>query len=280
MSETNNQKDSKSKLEWLIIGADWAAIIVVTIATISLIYVVSSLMSKQPENSAPKEILIKYEILVDTISVKKIKDSVTLKTLKNLDDNNKKILKEINVSVDAQYKRMESILSVQEDRSKLFSYGGGFLAILVAIATFFGFKSINEMKKSTIEAAEYEAKKIAEEKAKEVAQRIAEEKTKEELAIKLEGIKTELQSSLISDFQDKLDQRELNVSDEFISSIRLEFDSKLNKLMEELDNSNDNKTPESGERTENSGEVINNFSNEENSQNNDESLYNDSDLEN
>lgn len=280
MSETNNQKDSKSKLEWLIIGADWAAIIVVTIATISLIYVIATLMSKQPENSTAKEILIKYEILVDTNSVKKGKDSVTLKTLKNLDDNNKKILKEINVSVDAQYKRMESILNVQEDRSKLFSYGGGFLAILVAIATFFGFKSINEMKKSTIEAAEYEAKKIAEEKAKEVAQRVAEEKTKEELAIKLEGIKTELQSSLTSDFQDKLDQRELNVSDEFISLIRLEFDSKLKKLMEELDNSNNNKTPEPVERSENGDEIIDDFSDEENLQNNDESLYNDSDLEN
>ncbi|MFC4163862.1 hypothetical protein ACFOWU_09365 [Epilithonimonas zeae] len=172
MSETNKPK---TKLDWLIIGANWAAILIVTIATGALIWVVSSLIRKEPENIAPKEIVVKYEISVDTSLIKNDKDSATIKSIKNLDENNKKILSEINSSVDAQYKRMESILSVQEDRSKLFSYGAGFLAILVAIATFFGFKSINEMKKGTIDTAEYEARKIAEEEAKKVAEEIAKE---------------------------------------------------------------------------------------------------------
>lgn len=280
MSKTNKSKDSKTKLECLINGADWAAIVVVTIATIALIFVVSSLVGKQPENHAPKEIIIKYEIVMDSISLKKDKDSASLKTLKNLDENNKKILNEIAFSVDAQYKRMESILLVQEDRSKLFSYGGGFLAILVAIATFFGFKSINEMKKSTIEAAEYEARKIAEEKAKEVAQRVAEEKTKEELAKKLEDIKTELQSSFTSDFQGKIDERELNVSDEFLISIRQEFDIKINELREELNSLNYNTTPEPSDENETETEIIDDFADEGNPQSNDESLYNDNDLNN
>lgn len=280
MSETNNSETSKKNLESIVYGTNLVALFVVFIAVVGLICVVFNLMIKTEENNAPKEILIKYEISVDKASLKNAKDSTTLRIVKSLDENNKKILSEINSSVDAQYKRMESILSVQEDRSKLFSYGGGFLAILVAIATFFGFKSINEMKKSTIEAAEYEAKKIAEEKAKEVAQKVAEEKTKEELVSRLNGIKAELHTSLTSDFQDKLNERELNVSDELLSSIRQEFDNKLDELREELNSLKYNTKPEPSVETET--EIRNNFSDEENSKNNDEdeSLYNDSDLEN
>ena len=177
---------------------------------------------------------------------------------------------------------MESILAVQEARSNLFSYGAGFLAILVAIATFFGFKSINEMKKGTIEAAEYEAKKIAEEKAKEVAQKVAEEKTKEELVSRLDGIKVELESSLTSDFQRKLDERELNVSDEFINSMRDEFDIKLNKLREELSSLNENSIPVYADQSaaENTNVLTEAVSEEFDAPNDNESLYNDNDLNN
>ena len=196
----------------------------------------------------------------------------------NINENNKKILEEINASVSSQYKRMESILEVQEDRSKMFSYGAGFLAILVAIATFFGFKSINEMKKGTIDVAEYEAKKIAEEKAKEVARKVAEDKTKEELATKLELIKTELQTSLISSFQSKLDERELKISDEFVNSMRQEFDDKLNALREERATVSEIVNPEPSNQIENDHAITENSSDDENEQSDEGNLYNDEDL--
>lgn len=269
---------SKSTLDWLIHGANWTAIVVVGFATIALISIVYKLINIEPSNTAPKEIIVKYEIVLDTIGLKKVKDPNILKTVSNIDENNKKILAEINASVDAQYKRMESILEVQEDRSKMFSYGAGFLAILVAIATFFGFKSINEMKKGTIDAAEYEAQKIAEAKAKEVAEKVAEDKTKEELANKLELIKTELQTSLISDFQSKLDERELRISDEFVNSMRQEFDDKLNALREERTTVSEIATPEPSDQIENDHAITENSSDDENAQSDEGNLYNDEDL--
>ncbi|MDR2235317.1 MAG: hypothetical protein LBE92_04260 [Chryseobacterium sp.] len=283
MSETNNSEKSKSNLESIVNGTNWVALGVVAFAVIGLVAIIFNLLSKEEENNAPKKIIIKYEINVDKINLKNVKDSTTLKMIKSLDENNKKVLNEINSSVNAQYTRMESILSVQEDRSKLFSYGAGFLAILVAIATFFGFKSINEMKKSTIEAAEYEAKKIAEEEAKKVAQQVAEEKTKEELAKKLEEIKSEILTSLTSEFHSKLEQRELNVSDEFSYLIRVEFDNKLNELRDELTNFSENTTPDessSETTTENSSETVNDLSNNGNSNINGDHLFNDDDLTN
>lgn len=210
MSETNNSEKSKGYLESIVNGTNWVALGVVAFAVIGLIAIIFNLLSKDEENNAPKQILVRYEISVDKVSLKNAKDSTTLTIIERLDENNKKILNEINSSVDAQYKRMESILSVQEDRSRLFSYGAGFLAILVAIATFFGFKSINEMKKSTIEAAEYEAKKVAEEEAKKVATATAKEvaeleaKTtstkisKEEISKQMSTIKEDLENALKS----------------------------------------------------------------------------------
>ena len=271
---------SKSTLDWLIHGANWIAIIVVGFATIALISIVSKLINKEVENNAPKEIIVKYEIVVDTIALKNVKDPIVLKVVSNIDESNKKVLAEINASVDAQYKRMESILEVQEDRSKMFSYGAGFLAILVAIATFFGFKSINEMKKGTIDAAEYEAQKIAEVKATEIAKKIAEEKTKEELVIILESIKTELLTSLTLVFQSKLDERELKISDEFLNSIRAEFDGKLSALREDQITVNEIVTPEPSDQIENDHTIIENSSDDENSQSDEGNLYNDEDLNN
>ncbi|MGL5235176.1 MAG: hypothetical protein ACRC8Z_10555 [Empedobacter falsenii] len=259
---------SKSTLDWLIHGANWTAIVVVGFATIALICIVYKLINMESSNTAPKEIIVKYEIVVDTIALKKMKDPTILKTVSNIDENNKKILAEINASVDAQYKRMESILEVQEDRSKMFSYGAGFLAILVAIATFFGFKSINEMKKGTIDTAEYEAQKVAEVKAKEVA----EEETKKELASKLESIKKELNTSLTSDFKSKIDEKELKASDEFMNSMREEFDGKLNALREELTTGNEIVTPQPSDQIENVSAIT------ENVQSDKGNLYNDEDL--
>lgn len=274
-----SEEKSKSKLDWLINGANWTAIVVVGFATIALINVVYKLINIEPSNTAPKEVLVKYEIVVDTVALKKVKDPIILKAVSNIDENNKKILAEINASVDAQYKRMESILEVQEDRSKMFSYGAGFLAILVAIATFFGFKSINEMKKGTIDAAEYEAQKIAEVKAKEVAQKVAEDKTKEELANKLEGIKVDLQSSLNSEFQGKFDERELNISDEFSQLIRTEFDEKLEALREELiNNPNVVIIAEAHNQDNNQSNTVEHPSEDSHLQNEEENLFNDDDL--
>lgn len=242
MSETNNPETSKKNLESIVNGTNWVALCVVLVAVVGLIFVIFNLLSKTEKNNAPTEILIKYEISVDKVSLKNAKDSTTLRVVQSLDENNKKILSEINSSVDAQYKRMESILSVQEDRSRLFSYGAGFLAILVAIATFFGFKSINEMKKSTIEAAEYEAKKIAEDEAKKVAKEEAKKTStkvsKAEISKQIESIKDDLEislrASLVNENKKEVEES-LNAKTEEIEKLKTVAEDLIAKLQVILD---------------------------------------------
>lgn len=237
MSEINNSEKSKGYLESIVNGTNWVALGVVAFAVIGLIAIIFNLLRKEEVNNAPKQILIKYEISVDKITLKNAKDSTTLRVVKSLDENNKKILSEINSSVDAQYKRMESILSVQEDRSRLFSYGAGFLAILVAIATFFGFKSINEMKKSTIESAEHEAKKIAEDEAKKVAKEEAKktstEISKKEINRQMSSIKGDLENalkSLLVDENKKEVETAVNAKSAEIESLKTDANDLIAKL--------------------------------------------------
>lgn len=238
MSETNNSEKSKNNLESIVNGTNWVALGVVAFAVIGLVSIIFNLLGKEEANNAPKKIIIKYEISVDKVTLKNAKDSTTLTVVKSLDENNKKVLNEINSSVNAQYARMESILSVQEDRSKLFSYGAGFLAILVAIATFFGFKSINEMKKSTIDAAEYEAQKIAEEKAEEISNKVS----KEEINRQMDSIKMDLEITLqkfLTDENKKEVEIGLNTKTVELEKLKNEANDLIAKLQVFLDKAED-----------------------------------------
>lgn len=185
--KTSAEKKLKEdiSLSKLIDGANWVAVIVVGLATAMLLFVTAKAIWSNSENSAPKQINIQYTLQVDSAELKAYQDSTNIIYEQLIRANNRKVIEEVNNSVKQQYLRMESILTVQEDKSKLFTYGAGFLTILVALATFFGFKSINEMKKGTINSAEYESKKIAEETAKKVSEEIskvvAEERTKKEI---------------------------------------------------------------------------------------------------
>lgn len=186
------QKSAVSTIDRLINWANFTAIIIVGLATTMLILVIAKAMWTSADNQAPIQINVNYTLKVDSNQLRNYRDSSNIEFDKFITQNNQKVIKAVDSSVNLQYKRMESILSVQEDKSKLFTYGAGFLAILVALATFFGFKSINEMKKATIDVAEYEATKVAEVKAKEVAQKEA----KSEIIIQFQQIQNDLESTL------------------------------------------------------------------------------------
>lgn len=230
----SKQKNNNSSLDWLIQGTNWGALFIMVTAMLLLLLIMAKIFLKDTENNAPKKLIIKYELKIDTIPSKSKTKSISIESIKQIDENNKLILEEINKSVQAQYTRMESILTVQEDKSKLFTYGAGFLTILVALATFFGFKSIYEMKKGTMESAEYEARKIAEDVAKKIAKDVSEEKTKEEILNRFENIKNQVSNELHLSFKEELSKNELIVSDDFTNQLRKEFDEKITKLNEEL----------------------------------------------
>lgn len=196
-------------MDRLIYWANFTAIIIVGLSTLMLLFVIGKAISSNSDNQAPKQIDINYTLKVDSTQLKAYRDSSSYQFDKLIQQNNKKVIEEVDNSIKQQYQRMESILSVQEDKNKLFTYGAGFLAILVALATFFGFKSINEMKKSTIEAAEYEAKKIAE----EVAKKIAEDKTKEEIQARYEAIENTIIDKVKANLLEEFNNNKVTVSD-------------------------------------------------------------------
>ena len=224
-TKTSEEKKAKEgiSLDKLINGANWIAIIVVGLSTAMLLLVIAKAVLSNSNNPAPKQIEIKYILKVDSLQLRSFKDSTSITYDKFIRQNNQKVIEEVNNSIKQQYQRMESILSVQEDKGKLFTYGAGFLAILVALATFFGFKSINEMKKGTIESAEYEARKLAGD--------IAEEKTKEKVRELLEDIRKQITTEIKTEFKGDFERKELIISDQF----RQELLQVINKSFENFD---------------------------------------------
>lgn len=228
-----NQKKNNSDLDYLIIGANWGALVVMVLSVGLLFFVAKQMFSKESTNNAPNEILIKYELKVDTVSLNIKGIAINSESVKQIDQNNKVVLDEINKSVQAQYTRMESILQVQEDRNKMFTYGAGLLAILVAIATFFGFKSINEMKKSTIDSAEYESKRVAEEEARKIAKETSITVSKDEISKQVESIKNDLeitfQSFLISENKKEVESS-LNTKTKEVEKLKTVVDDLIARL--------------------------------------------------
>lgn len=224
-----DDKEKKS-ISQLIIGGEWTALIVVGLAVCLLLMLIFKLITKDSEKPASKPLEIKYQITISNNTNKNAKDSISIVSI---EENNKKLLEEINSSVKSQHERMESILSVQEDRSNLFTYGAGFLSILVALATFFGFKSINEMKKSTVETAEIEAKKVAEVEAKAEVQQ------------NLEEIKKDIRNQINFEFKEKFENKELQVSDDFTNKLNESIDAKIFSLQEQIEKCCEKRTTES-----------------------------------
>lgn len=228
-------EQNRTKLDSHISAANWAGLVIILTSVILLIIVIGNLLCISPKDNTTKEIKISYKLIKSGNGAKNLMDSTSLEYLKLIEQNNKRIVEEVNQSVKTQYDRMQSIIDSKEEQNIYNNYGAGIIALILAVAGFFGFKSINEMKKDAIEKAENEAKNIAEETAKNISTRVSEEVAKNEARERYPRLKEELIGDLRFEFNQRFEEKELKVSDEFQNKIRKELNEKYNELDEKYD---------------------------------------------
>lgn len=230
--------DKKSKLDNHIWAAHWSALAVILGSIILLFILISKMfLTNLVENNSPSEVQIKYELSGKENKLESMNDSLNLEYQKIIHQNNLKVVDEVNKSIKTQYDRIQTIIDSKEEQNIYSTYGAGIIALILGVAGFFGFKSINEMKKDAIETAEIEAKEVA---------GIA---AKKELQDKYLGIKNEVIKEIEATFIDRFKQKELVVSDEFVRAVNEQFDEKikiLNDRLEECCEKNTSKARQDG----------------------------------
>lgn len=181
----------KNLLKKSVFFADISSIVLVIFSAGLIIYGAISFIVPKSNN----EIILKITPpnIIDSIQVRKELDAKISTTInKNSSDTSqskKSLSFEINFKskniIDVQkenqilykkidtllvhfQKKQESILKERDDRESYISFTTALMTIIIALAGFFGFKSINEMKLKAIEAAEEEAKSFLRKKENEI----------------------------------------------------------------------------------------------------------------
>ncbi len=219
---------NESKLDGQISNANNAAILVIVVSVLLLCIVIANLFFTCPKEKHSKEIKISYHINKNSGS---LKDSTSLDYYKIIESNNLKLIREINNSLNTEYKRMQAIVDSKEEQNIYNSYGAGIIALIIGVAGFFGFKSINEMKKEVIEAS----KRVASDTAKKIS--IAE--AQQQAINRYPLLKKDIIQDIKIDFNSRFEEKELKISDEFQNKIRSEAEGRYNDLNEKYEELSD-----------------------------------------
>jgi predicted PurR-regulated permease PerM len=172
----------KEKLDQVVHWANLASIIVVSVSVIAVI--AAAIVFFYPSNKSEISVKLNYTISIDTTNVKN--KAIILKSnskkLNELTDNNKIVYKNINKLIEDFEKKQKSSIQSSKNQTDFISYASAIFALIVSIAGFFGFKSINEMKLAAIEAAIEESNKVSENSMKNFMENELTEVTKKAVA--------------------------------------------------------------------------------------------------
>lgn len=178
--------ETKSNYQKLVNWGHGLSILFAALGVIIVTIIVCFLLFNTPEKTKTEnKFEVKYNLQIDPIQLKKLKGQDAIEYFKLIEQNNKKIADEFNQKINDQYERTQKLIELKEEQNLYNTYGAGIIAIILAIGSFFGFKSINQMHKDTIETAEIEAKKAAE------------KETKEFLSLKLDEIQKNIRNQVI-----------------------------------------------------------------------------------
>jgi hypothetical protein len=211
---------NESKLDEQIANANNAAILIIVVSVLLLCIVVANLFLSCPKEKYSKEIQISYHL-----NSSNLKDSTCKDYYKVIDENNNKLLKEINSSLNKEYSRIQAIIDSKEEQNIYNSYCAGIIALIIGVAGFFGFKSINEMKKDAIESSERESKKIAEKTANEV--------TKSQNLSYLNKIQEDILNIVKVYIETEFKSQQLKINDDTLKTIYEKFEPDLQNIMEQ-----------------------------------------------
>ena len=195
----------KEKLDQVVHWANLASVIVVSISVIAIIS--AGVFFFYPKDETAINVKVNYTISIDTTNVKDGK--LILKTnsekINQLKENNKLVYKNINkLSEDFEKKHKDNIQS-SKNQTDFTSYASAIFALIVSIAGFFGFKSINEMKLAAIEAAIEESNKVSANSMKNFMENELKEVTKKAVADVSMTFIEPLESKL-NEIQDKMEE--------------------------------------------------------------------------
>lgn len=154
----------KSGLNGIILATNIAALVIMLASIFILFHAIYRLVDPpvKSDKVTIQKVELAYRIDIDTTKIKELKDSTSLEYLRFVTRNNDKILESMNKVIQNQEKRVDEIIERNKIQSDFVTYASAIFALILSIAGFFGFKSINEIKKESIERSEM----IASEEAK------------------------------------------------------------------------------------------------------------------
>ena len=153
----------KEKLDQVVHWANLASVIVVSISVIAIIS--AGVFFFYPKDETAINVKVNYTISIDTTNVKdgKLILKANSEKINQLKENNKLVYKNINKLIEDFEKKHKDNIQSSKNQTDFTSYASAIFALIVSIAGFFGFKSINEMKLAAIEAAIEESKRVSKE---------------------------------------------------------------------------------------------------------------------
>lgn len=146
----------KSGLKGIILATNIVALFIMLVSMMILFFAIYRLVDPpiKSDKITIQKVEFVYKIDIDTTKIKELKDSTSLEYLRFVTKNNDKILENMNKVIQNQEKRVDEIIERNKIQSDFITYASAIFALILSIAGFFGFKSINEMKKEAIERAE------------------------------------------------------------------------------------------------------------------------------
>ncbi|EMY3583314.1 hypothetical protein AAIP78_000560 [Flavobacterium psychrophilum] len=195
----------KEKLDQVVHWANLASVIVVSISVIAIIS--AGVFFFYPKDETAINVKVNYTISIDTTNVKdsKLILKANSEKLNQLKENNKLVYKNINKLIEDFEKKHKDNIQSSKNQTDFTSYASAIFALIVSIAGFFGFKSINEMKLAAIEAAIEESNKVSENSMKNFMENELKEVTKKAVADVSMTFIEPLESKL-NEIQDKMEE--------------------------------------------------------------------------
>ena len=166
----------KENLNKAIHVANISSIIIVLTAVVAII--ISGFMLAFPRVENINKLTLDYVVEQDSILFQ-ANDSTTVMGLINpeqinrINNNNNLLFKKIDSLIVNYQERHNNVLISNKKQSDFVSFAAVIFAFIVSVAGFFGFKSINEMKKTAIESAEQEARIVSTDQSKITSETIA-----------------------------------------------------------------------------------------------------------
>jgi predicted PurR-regulated permease PerM len=195
----------KEKLDQVVHLANLASVIVVSISVIAIIS--AGVFFFYPKDETAINVKVNYTISIDTTNVKdgKLILKANSEKINQLKENNKLVYKNINKLIEDFEKKHKNNIQSSKNQTDFTSYASAIFALIVSIAGFFGFKSINEMKLAAIEAAIEESNKVSENSMKNFMENELKEVTKKAVADVSMTFIEPLESKL-NEIQDKMEE--------------------------------------------------------------------------